>query len=228
MHYAALFLAHPLTLPQDIAILSIPSYESPDVNVFQALVRDFIRMAKDAGKAKLVFDLRGNGGGHAMLGYDTFKQVFPRGDQSPFGGTRYRTHEALDIVGRVTEEFSAGRTYAQNNETAFHEGFAETTHHDVLLFTSAFNYDLQLDANEVEFPSWQHLLSSRTHQGDNFSKILRYNFSDTDSYAQPGFSLMGYLNNSHETKTPQPFDSENMVMVSENLNFTISEISLGH
>lgn len=171
-------------------------------------------MSKNAGKTKLVFDLRGNGGGHAMLGYDTFKQVFPQADQSPFGGTRYRTHEALDIVGRVTEDFAAGRTYAQNNETAFLEGFAEMTHNDVLLFTSAFNYDLQLDADEDEFLSWEQLLGPQNHNGDTFSNILRYNFSDANSYAQPGFSIIGYLNNSNEAETPQPFEAKNMVMVS--------------
>ena len=57
-------------------------------------MRDFIRMAVKDGKTKLIFDLRGNGGGNAILGYDSFKQVFPGAAQEPFGGTRYRANEA--------------------------------------------------------------------------------------------------------------------------------------
>lgn len=48
---------------QDVAVLSLPSYESPDVQSFQNVMRDFIRMCKTQGKTKMIFDMRGNGGG---------------------------------------------------------------------------------------------------------------------------------------------------------------------
>lgn len=45
-------------------MLSIPSYDSsPDVQSFQNVMRDFIRMCKTQGKTKMIFDMRGNGGG---------------------------------------------------------------------------------------------------------------------------------------------------------------------
>lgn len=48
---------------QDVAVLSIPSYEAGDVQAFQNVMRDFIRQCKATGKTKMIFDLRGNGGG---------------------------------------------------------------------------------------------------------------------------------------------------------------------
>ncbi|KAL5437208.1 hypothetical protein PMIN06_010610 [Paraphaeosphaeria minitans] len=90
--------------------MSIPSYDSPDVQLFQNIMRDFIRMSVKAGKTKMIFDLRGNGGGNAILGYDSFKQVFPQADQEPFGGTRFRANDALNVVGEMTRNLDANKT----------------------------------------------------------------------------------------------------------------------
>lgn len=56
-------LARFTNTPQDVAVLSLPSYESPDVQSYQNVMRDFIRMCKTQGKTKMIFDMRGNGGG---------------------------------------------------------------------------------------------------------------------------------------------------------------------
>lgn len=200
-------------MSQDVAILSIPSYESPDVQRFQNVMRDFIRMATQAGKTKLIFDMRGNGGGNAILGYDTFKQVFPQADKQPFGGTRYRAHEALNVAGQTTRDFAANQTYAQKNATAFTRSFGTTTQDDVFLFTVGFNYQHQLDAKEEKFQSWEQMFGPEKVNGDEFTTTLRYNFTDEASYTYPGFSVIGFLNNTNETRTPQPFKPENMVMV---------------
>jgi hypothetical protein len=176
-------------------------------------MRDFIRMSTETGKTKLIFDLRGNGGGNAILGYDTFKQVFPQADFEPFGGTRYRAHEALDTVGRMTEEFALGKTYAQGNETAFSENFESTNQQDINLFTAAFNFQHQLGLDESEFESWMQLFGPEEINGDLFSRLLRYNFSDEISYTYPGFSVTGFLNNSKDGTAKQPFKAEDIVMV---------------
>lgn len=107
--------------------MSIPSYSSPDVQLFQNIMRDFIRMSVKAGKTKMIFDLRGNGGGNAILGYDSFKQVFPQADQEPFGGTRFRANDALNIVGQMTQNFDANKTFAQTSPTTFRQAFGRLT-----------------------------------------------------------------------------------------------------
>ncbi|CAI6339074.1 unnamed protein product [Periconia digitata] len=201
----------------DLAILSIPSYESPDVQRFQNVMRDFIRLATEAGKTKLIFDMRGNGGGNAILGYDTFKQVFPQADQEPFGGTRYRAHEALNVAGQVTRDFSGNETYAQKNATAFVENFGRTTQDDVFLFTVGFNFEHQLNVKEEKFNSWEQMFGPEVANGDQFTSTLRYNFSDEASYTYPGFSVIGFLENANETSTPQPFRAQNIVMLHDGM-----------
>lgn len=197
----------------DVAILSIPSYESPDVQLFQNIMRDFIRKATKEGKSKLIFDLRGNGGGNAILGYDSFKQVFPQAENEPFGGTKYRASEALDMVGKVTQDFALGRTYVQGNRTAFVENFDTITERDIELFTAGFSFKHQLNVDNEAFTSWEQLYGPEAINGDGFTQTLRYNFSDEPSYTYVGFSVIGFLNNTNETATPQPFRAENIVMV---------------
>lgn len=177
-------------------------------------MRDFIRMSVKANKTKMVFDLRGNGGGNAILGYDSFKQVFPQADQEPFGATRYRANEAVNISGAMVSEFNANQTYVQTNETAFAENFNGSTPEDIFLYTVGLNYQHQLDVNDEAIQSWDEMFGPEVINGDNFTSTIRYNFSDEASYTYPGFSVIGFLNNSNETSTPQPFKAENMVLVS--------------
>ncbi|KAF2258554.1 hypothetical protein CC78DRAFT_526138 [Lojkania enalia] len=202
---------------EDIAILSIPSYESPDVQLFQNIMRDFIRQSVKDGKTKLVFDLRGNGGGNAILGYDSFKQVFPQADQEPFGATRYRAHEILNITGQMVSDFNDGKTFVQQNESAFAENFEGLTLNDVVLFTAGFNYKHQLDINNTDIPSWPEMFGPERINDDDFTTTIRYNFSDEPSFTYPGFSVIGYLENANETNTPQPFQAENIVMLHDGM-----------
>jgi len=176
-------------------------------------MRDFIRMSKAAGKTKLIFDMRGNGGGNAILGYDTFKHVFPQADQEPFGGTRYRAHEALDIAGQMTRDFDNNKTYAQGNQTAFVQAFNDISQQDIFLYTVGFNFEHQLDAENQRINSWEQMFGPEQVNGDSFSTTLRYNFTDEASYTYPGFSVIGFRENANETQTPQPFKAQDMVMV---------------
>ncbi|KAF2704121.1 hypothetical protein K504DRAFT_390754 [Pleomassaria siparia CBS 279.74] len=202
---------------EDVAVLSIPSYESPDVQRFQNTMRDFIRMSVKAGKTKMIFDLRGNGGGNAILGYDSFKQVFPMKEQDPYGGTRYRDNPALKIMGQVTSDFNNGNTYVQKNASAFDENFMGNSMDDVVSFIAGINYQHQLDTNNQKIKSWDQMYGPQKLNGDQFTTTLRYNFSDEVSYTYPGFSVIGYLNNTNETMTPQPFKPGNMVMLNDGM-----------
>lgn len=176
-------------------------------------MRDFLLKSSQANKTKLILDLRGNSGGNAILGYDTFKQLFPQAIHEPFGGTRIRVHEALHTVGNTTHEFAAGRTFAQGNQTAFAENFDGTTPNDILLFTSPFNFEHQLDVDQQGFGSWEAMTGPQQLNGDEFSNLMRYNLSDVMSYGCPEFSVTGFLDNTNGTSEVQPFGAENIVMV---------------
>jgi hypothetical protein len=112
-----------LTSTKNVAVLAIRSYHPSDnqLSGFQHTIRDSIRASVKQGKAKIIFDLRGNGRGYTILGYDLFKQVFPQADQVPFGGTCHRANEALILVGVITQEFNKNKTFVQSNQTAFED-----------------------------------------------------------------------------------------------------------
>jgi hypothetical protein len=181
-------------------------------------MRDFIRKAKADGKTKMIFDLRGNGGGNAILGYDTFKQVYPQANQEPFGGTRFRANDALNQAGKITQDFLAGKTFAQSNRTAFLQAFGQgVTENDIFGFTSAFNYQHSLDTNNQDFASWETLFGPEQHNNDTFTTTLRYNYSDSVSTTYTGFSVIGFGDNLNETRTPQPFLAQDMVMLHDGM-----------
>tara|TARA_R110002003_G_scaffold702_7_gene21138 strand:+ start:8797 stop:10047 length:1251 start_codon:yes stop_codon:yes gene_type:complete len=181
-------------------------------------MRDFIRKAKADGKTKMIFDLRGNGGGNAILGYDTFKQVYPQAEQEPFGGTQFRANDALNQAGKITQEFLAGRTFAQSNQTAFEEAFGRgTTQDDIFGFTSTFNYQHTLNVDNQVFGSWEQMFGPEQANGDSFTKTLRYNYSDGISTTYTGFSVIGFNENANETSTPQPFQAQDMVMLHDGM-----------
>ncbi|CBX98256.1 hypothetical protein LEMA_P096650.1 [Plenodomus lingam JN3] len=203
---------------EDVAVLSIPSYDSADVQSFQNTMRDFIRASQAAGKTKMIFDMRGNGGGNAILGYDTFKQVFPQASQEPFGGTQFRANEALDRAGKITQDFLERKTHAQRNKTAFAEAFGPgTTEVDVFQFTAGFNYQHQLNVENEAFESWDELFGPVQANGDRFTTTLRYNFSDGISTTYNGFSVIGFGENANESQTPQPFQAQDMVMLHDGM-----------
>ncbi|RMZ70259.1 peptidase S41 family [Pyrenophora seminiperda CCB06] len=203
---------------KDVAVLSIPSYESPDVQTFQNTMRDFIRMCQKAGKTKMIFDMRGNGGGNAILGYDTFKQVYPQASADPYGGTRFRAHDGFNSAGKITQDFLANKTYAQSNRTAFAQNFGRgTTQQDVFSLVQPFNYQHTLDINNKAISNWSQIFGPVQANGDNFTTTLRYNFTDSLSTTYTGFSVIGFGANLNETKTPLPFKPQDMVMLQDGM-----------
>jgi hypothetical protein len=194
-------------------VLSIPTFSSPDVNSFQDIARKFINMSVAMGKQKMIFDMRGNGGGNAILGYDMFKQVFPQADQEPFGATQFRAFDDLNTAGQMTAIFNKNKALLQVNESLYN---------DVLALNSVFNFEHTLDINNDAFSSWGQMFGPHARNNDQFTSILRYNFSDPISDTYPGFSLIGLLN---DTESPdfQPFKPENMVMVSSLLPYSMAE-----
>ena len=166
----------------------------------------------------MIFDLRGNGGGDAILGYDTFKQVYPQAVAEPYGGTRYRANDALNGAGNITSDFLANKTYVQSNRTAFAQAFDnQTSDGDIFAVSASFNYQHILDVNNKPIPSWKQLFGPMQANNDLFTSILRYNFSDEVSTSYTGFSVIGYGANANESRTPQPFNAQDMVMLHDGM-----------
>lgn len=144
--------------------------------------------------------------------------MYPQASQEPFGGTRFRANDALNSAGKITEDFLANKTYAQSNQTAFVEAFRQgTTKIDIFGFTAGFNYQHQLDINNQAIGSWERSFGPDQINGNAFTTTLRYNFSDGISTTYAGFSVIGFGDNTNETRTPQPFEAQDMVMLHDDM-----------
>ncbi|KAI5196320.1 hypothetical protein E4T38_08569 [Aureobasidium subglaciale] len=188
---------------EDVAVLSVPSFVgSGDVEEeFQNVNSELIAAALAANKTKLIIDVSANGGGTILQGYDLFKQLFP--SILPYGATRFRAHEAFDILG---QEYSAiAADYPRNlNQTD-----------DILdIESSAWNYRTDADVNYEPFTSWPEKYGPHEFGPgpDNFTSIIRWNLSDVlTPLNSGGIYVSGYLNRSNVTV--QPFATENIVLV---------------
>jgi len=182
----------------DVAVLSLPSFlDTPDTIAqveFSAVVAQFLQSCTQAGKQKLVIDCRSNGGGDLELAYDTFKQLFPT--MEPYGAVRAHASEAYNLIGSLA---SAVSPYTPGLN-------ALSPSADPLV-----NYQLNVDANNQKFGSWNDFYGPDVIYGDNFTSLFRQNL--TNILSTNLFPLSGYNNRSNIP--PQPFTSENMVILTD-------------
>ncbi|KAF3899656.1 TSPc domain-containing protein [Trichophyton interdigitale] len=97
----------------DAAVLSINSFVAEDrsgglqFQQFSAVVSRFLAACGKAHKSKLIIDVTGNGGGNVFMGYDVFKQLFPKTE--PNDASNLRATQQLDFVGsKVNKALSDG------------------------------------------------------------------------------------------------------------------------
>ncbi|KUJ19611.1 uncharacterized protein LY89DRAFT_780523 [Mollisia scopiformis] len=62
----------------DVGVISMNSFEPNTPAEFQAVIQTMLAEMKRDGKTKLVVDLKGNGGGIIINGYDAYRQLFPQ------------------------------------------------------------------------------------------------------------------------------------------------------
>ncbi|GAB1728181.1 hypothetical protein NU195Hw_g6128t1 [Hortaea werneckii] len=187
----------------DVAVLSVPSFVGSveDERAFQAVNTYTINQAVAQNKSKLIIDVSANGGGTILQGYDLFKQLFPH--ILPYGATRFRAHEALDLIGQEVSHFSGlvPRSLKAN----------ETVRDWV---STVFNYRTDTDVNYEPFESWAEKFGPHAYgpAPDNFTSLIRWNLSDVLTPENSGgIAVSGYLNRSNITS--QPFRAENIVIV---------------
>ena len=184
----------------DVAVLSMVSFE-PDFPIeFQSVVQTLISDAKAAGKTKLVVDLSGNGGGVILVGYDTFRQLFPQIVQD--GYSRFREHEAFNMM-------SAHISAYDSNFSA-----ATDAYEQIFAYENVLDYRYDLNLTDQNFATYEDKFAPHVYNGDNFTNILRWNLSDPlttlNTTTGVGENITGYGDRQNFT---QPFAAEDIIMV---------------
>lgn len=189
---------------EDIAVLSVPSFVGlfTAEESFQQVATDFIAAAAAAGKTKLIVDVSANGGGTILQGYSLFKNLFP--DLEPYGATRFRAHEAFNLIGEVVSDV-AGPVYPWNYSDP-----ANYVLDDFL--DSPFDYRADVDINGNNFQSWREKYGPHPFYGDSFTSIIRWNLSDPTTILTSGIIVDGYQNRSDIPPTI-PFAREDIVIL---------------
>lgn len=189
----------------DVAVLSVNSFVSAleDEIPFQVVNTAFLNAAKAAGKTKLIVDVQANGGGTILQGYDLFKQLFPQ--VLPYGATRFRAHEALDLIGEEVSWYAGQFPRSLDlNSTVLN------------IISSAYNYRTDVNVNYENFDSWSDKYGPQTFGPgpDNFTNIIRWNLSDVLTPENSGgIYVSGYGPRSNITE--QPFAAEDIVVVTD-------------
>lgn len=190
---------------EDVAVLAVNSFVGSEADEipFQSVNTYLINQAVANNKTKLVIDVSANGGGTILQGYDLFKQLFP--SILPYGATRFRAHEAFDLLGQEISAYSEQFPRSENdNETVKN------------IISSVFNYQTDADINYEPFTSWAEKYGPFAYgpEPDNFTSIIRWNLSDVLTPENSGgIYVSGYLNRSNITT--QPFAPENIVVVTD-------------
>jgi hypothetical protein len=193
-----------------VAVLSVPSFVGlfTEEASFQDTATKFIAAAVAAGKTKLVIDVSANGGGAIPQGYNLFKNLFP--SLEPYGATRFRAHEAFNIMGE-TVSAAAGPKYPWDNLTAIVLGVENSTVLDDF-YATPFDYRADLDINGSDFTSWAEKYGPHEYNGDLFTSIIRWNLSDPTEIYTSGIIVDGYQNRTNIPPS-QPFAPEDIVIV---------------
>ena len=204
---------------EDVAVLQVPNFvgTSSAQLQFQRTTREFIPKALADGKTKLIIDLQANGGGTILQGYDMFKQLFP--DMDPYGASRYRAIEAVDLIGQSYSKFASQFPRQPGNSTITNAQ------------SSYFDYHQDMNVEGEPFASWEDKFGPEEVNGgkcfsqstsctpntsaDKYTKLTRWNLSDVHvPYSSGGINITGYGIYANVTGPPK-FKPENIVLVTD-------------
>lgn len=177
---------------RDTAILSVPTFlVAPDA--LSLFVKGFLEKATEQGKNKLLIDLTGNPGGILNAGFGLFSEIFP--GKEMYLGTRFRSHEAADSLGRVLSHMS--------NSSTLNVGLKEA---------NPYIPQLQVTPDQNnDFESWEDLYGPHKVLNTDMSSLFAsFNFTAASKKESP---LNGYGNIPLSPKTP-PFAPEDITLVS--------------
>jgi hypothetical protein len=186
---------------EDVAVLSMLTFEPQVPAEFQSVVQTFLAKAKAAGKKRLVIDLSANGGGYILQGYDTFRQLFPQIVQD--GYTRFRYGEALL---KIAQQYARVIPKDYNPETASVDF--------INMYESVANYRYDYDFHDDSFHSIPQKFGPREYNGDEFTNIIRWDLNDPlttiNSTYGMGMEITGYGSRRNFT---QPFSADDIILL---------------
>lgn len=184
-----------------IGVLVIQTFNTEtvsDAEEFQSVIEKFIADAKSQQVTKVVIDVRTNGGGLVMLGYDAYLQFFPT--QEPQLLSRYRANEATNIMGEQMEQ-------------------VDLTPQTIEIYTIPWNYRAYVDADLQPFSSWKDMYGPVQVGESSYTNLLRYNLSDplvtsSDRFSV-GITMTGYGDRSNFNE--DPFKKEDIVILTDGI-----------
>ncbi|KAF2125285.1 peptidase S41 family protein [Dothidotthia symphoricarpi CBS 119687] len=186
----------------EIGVLMVQTFNTPDVQTtieFQSVVQEYIAQAKSRGVEKHIIDVRTNGGGKVMLGYDMYMQFFP--SQEPQTQSRYRGHAASALFGEKISSITRPTLY------------------NVDVFASPFSNDAYLSTNLTDIPTWSAMYPPTTFHNDTFTTLLKYNLSDplttSNTRVATGITITGYA--ARANFTTDPFRAQDIVILSDGI-----------
>jgi hypothetical protein len=180
-----------------VGTFNVSVVDTSEAREFQTVTQEFISEAQLRGVSRIVIDVRQNGGGSVILGYDMYKQFFP--SQDPQTQSRWRGSKASELYGKSIASFKSVTTLNQ------------------YVYIGPFSKAAYTDANGTDFGSWSDMYPPVHHHGDKFTSLLKYNLSDPATTSDPnlalGISVTGYGDRSNFTT--DPFQAEDIVILSD-------------
>ncbi|KAF7591698.1 hypothetical protein BBP40_001211 [Aspergillus hancockii] len=193
---------------EDVAVLKIITFSTSNTGdgpEFQQVVKDFLGNSTEAGKKKLIIDLRENGGGNTDLLLDAFMQIFP--GSVPFSAQRYRAQEQFNLIGSAVDAVYKDKSMTNTIKMATGEDFASS---QLVRYWAYWNF---VNASGDNFASWDDFYGPHKYNGDSFTTIMRYNMSNSNkvSILDEDFTFL------NPKAADPPFAAENIVMLSDGL-----------
>ncbi|KAI6244692.1 Peptidase S41 family protein ustP [Erysiphe necator] len=186
---------------EDVAVLSVLTFESQSPPEYQKVVENFFAYAKRDGKKKLLIDLSQNGGGLIFLGYDMFRQLFPGILQD--GNSRWRANENFKAIAEIFSDLS--RNFDPNTSDS------QTL---VVQANLPFNFREDLNISDEPFKTFDSKFGPFEFKNDEFTNLMRWNLSDPiltkNSTFGIGTDVTGYGSRQNFT---QPFAPENIILL---------------
>ncbi|KAJ4350329.1 uncharacterized protein N0V89_008950 [Didymosphaeria variabile] len=198
---------------EDVAVLSATTFQcttSDSCGIeWQDGVGRFLQQAKQAGKNKLVIDLRGNQGGLINLGYDLFQQLLP--SLYPYGATTLHAHEALDLAGKAVTKALSNYTYEQAVQAGPNSALSQA-------WGSLFNYKVPMTIEAKPFNSWEEYFGPTLQDGSNLTTPQRRNLTNAFADLEPargGMDITGYGSRVNKLNKTQPFEAKDIVLLTD-------------
>ncbi|KAL1956542.1 hypothetical protein VTO42DRAFT_7013 [Malbranchea cinnamomea] len=185
----------------DTAVLSISGFMGDsDLMGFSETIEKFLAECAKKRKSKLIIDVTSNGGGAIFLGYDAFKQLFPKAPIDDAFNFRYS--EQLDLLGDFVNNYLTDPE-TRDKPTA-----------DVLRGTT-FDINAFLDMDNKKFKNWDAFVGPETNDADrgDFTELARWNLNDEATTRSGEFVVSGFLNRTD--LPPQVFKAEDIILLTD-------------